>query len=279
MTQRLLRVCLLAAAVVLLPQAALGDVTGAINRIRIHGCQERPGSVPRLRENSRLDAAARRLARGESLPEAAHDVDYRAVASASVHMSNVPDDGAVERLVSERFCSQVTDRDLRDIGTYRRGPDVWLVLAIPFSPPRPTDAAEVARRVLELTNQARSRPQRCGRVLYPAAPPLALSMTLQTAALEHSRDMAAHGFLDHTGRDGSSPAVRVTRTGYRWRIVGENVASGVMTPEEAVSGWLGSPHHCENLMSARFEQMAVAYATNASSPGGIYWTQVFATPR
>lgn len=279
MTQRSLRVCLLAAAVVLLPPTALGDIATAINRIRLHGCQEGPGGAPRLRENPRLDEAARRLARGENLREAARVVGYRSVASASVRMTNVPDDRAVERAVSERFCSQISDRNLQDLGTYRRGPDVWLVLATPFSPPRPTDEATVARRVLELTNLARSRPQHCGPVSYPAAPPLALSTSLQAAAREHSRDMAAHGFLDHAGHDGSSPAMRVTRTGYRWRIVGENIASGVMTPEEAVSGWLASPHHCENLMSARFEQMAVAYAVNASSPGGIYWTEVFAAPR
>jgi uncharacterized protein YkwD len=32
-------------------------------------------------------------------------------------------------------------------------------------------------------------------------------------------------------------------------------------------------------MSPRFRQMAVADAVNPSSNGGIYWTQVFGTPR
>lgn len=90
--------------------------------------------------------------------------------------------------------------------------------------------------------------------------------------------MARHDYMDHTGRDGSTPAQRVTRSGYRWKTVGENLASGVMTADEVVAGWLGSPHHCENLMNARFTQMAVAYAVNPASRGGIYWTQVFGTP-
>jgi uncharacterized protein YkwD len=97
--------------------------------------------------------------------------------------------------------------------------------------------------------------------------------------MEHSRDMAAHNYMDHTGRDGSTPAQRVTRTGYKWQTIGENLASGVMTPEQAVNGWVGSPHHCENLMTAKFTQMAVAYSANAASSGGIYWTQVFGTPQ
>jgi uncharacterized protein YkwD len=31
-------------------------------------------------------------------------------------------------------------------------------------------------------------------------------------------------------------------------------------------------------MSSRFTEMAVAYAVNPSSSGGIYWTQMFGTP-
>jgi uncharacterized protein YkwD len=52
----------------------------------------------------------------------------------------------------------------------------------------------------------------------------------------------------------------------------------MVTPEEVVSDWVGSPHHCENLMSSRFTEMAIGYAVNPSSSGGIYWTQLFGTP-
>src|SRR5262249_54156569 len=103
--------------------------------------------------------------------------------------------------------------------------------------------------------------------------------TLERAAIEHSHDMASHDYMDHTGRDGSLPSDRVTRAGYKWQTVGENLASGIVTPEEVVNGWVGSPHHCENLMSPQFTQMVVAYAVNTSSRGGIYWTQLFGTPR
>src|SRR5260370_42354375 len=90
--------------------------------------------------------------------------------------------------------------------------------------------------------------------------------------------MANHGYMDHTGRDGTTPADRVTRAGYKWKAIGENLASGIMTPEDAVNGCGGSPHHSENLMSSRFTEMAVAYAVDPSSNGGIYWTQRFGTP-
>jgi uncharacterized protein YkwD len=261
------------------PLPALADVASAVNDARLHSCYEASGTRYRLRENPRLDEAARRLSHGETLQNAAKKAGYRAVTSASVQISNVPDDRDVERIVARRFNAQICDRSLRDIGAYRRGSDVWLLVASPFSPPAPAQRQEISLRVLELTNEARSHARRCGWESFPAAPPVVLAPLLEHAAAEHSQDMAAHDYLDHTGRDGSSPADRVTRTGYKWRTVGENLASGIMTPEEVVNGWVGSPHHCENLMSAHFTQMAVAYSVNPSSDGGIYWTQVFGTPR
>ncbi len=96
--------------------------------------------------------------------------------------------------------------------------------------------------------------------------------------MAHSKDMAAHNLFDHIGSDGTSPGQRVTHAGYKWRMVGENLASGITTADAVVSGWLGSPHHCENIMGPRFSEMGVAYYYDPKSADGIYWTQVFGTP-
>ena len=80
-------------------------------------------------------------------------------------------------------------------------------------------------------------------------------------------------------RSGSTPAVRVTRGGYKYRATGENIAAGQTTPEEAVAGWIKSPPHCENLMKADYTEMGVAYAINRNSEMGVYWAQTFGTPR
>lgn len=258
--------------------SARADVAGALNSVRLHGCQGVPRSVP-LSVNPRLDEAARRLSRGTDLHTAVERSGYRARNSTAVRITNVPTDGDIERIVARQFCRQVTQPDLRDIGTYRRGPDIWLVIAQPFITPRQSDSGQVSRRVLQLTNEARSHARRCGSELFQAAAPLTLDGTLALAAIQHTNEMAAHDYLDHIGRDGSSPADRVTRTGYSWSSVGENLASGTMNADETVNGWIGSPHHCANLMSPKFTHMAVAFAVNAASRGGIYWTQVFATPR
>ena len=109
-------------------------------------------------------------------------------------------------------------------------------------------------------------------------PPLSANASLGQVALAYAQDMARYGYMDHTGRDGSSPEVRVTRGGYRWREVGENLASGIMTPEEVVEGWLQSAEHCANLMDPAFREMGVAFAVNARDERGVYWAMEFGTP-
>jgi uncharacterized protein YkwD len=137
----------------------------------------------------------------------------------------------------------------------------------------------VSQRVLELTNQARSQDRLCGSDYFVAAGPVTLSPVLHDAALAHSRDMARHNYFEHRSPAGSEPGSRATEAGYRWRVVGENLAAGITTPEEAVKGWIGSPHHCANLMDPRFTQMGVAFAVDQSSDMAIYWTQLFGLPR
>ena len=108
---------------------------------------------------------------------------------------------------------------------------------------------------------------------------LSLAPFPNAAALAHATDMATHSLFAHEGRDGSSPADRATRAGYRWRSIGENIASGMTTPEAAVEGWLKSPPHCANLMAPQYTEMGIAFAVNRASKAGIYWGQLFGTPR
>ena len=273
----LLRHLLAATILALMPPTASADVVSSVNKVRAHGCPGRHGGQISLRESQQLDAVARQLARGMDLARAQKAAGYHAASVATVEISGVSD-SEFERLLTQQFCSAATEPEFREIGIYQQGASVWIAMAQPFTPPPTRDAAAVSRRVLELTNEARAHARRCGWTSYAAAPPLTLNTALDRAALEHSRDMANHHYFDHTGSDGSSPADRITRTGYQWRMVGENLASGMTTPEEAVAGWIKSPHHCENLMTARFTEMGLAFAVNPSG-SDIYWTQTFGTPR
>ena len=277
--RRILAGFLVALSVASTPLQARPGLLGALNSARAEGCGGAHGVSPPLRANKQLDNVARRIARGENLRTALSAVGYRALHSSSMFLSNAGKDADIARSLARRSCSELRDVAVRDIGIERRGQNVWIVLAAPFGAPELADTREVSERILDLANEARSRARRCGSKSFTAARPLRLAKSLTEAAREQARDMARHSDLTHEGSDGSTPAQRVTRAGYAWRTVGENVASGPTTAEEVMSGWLASPGHCENLMDPRFTEMGIAWTVDAKSASGVYWSQVFATPR
>ena len=132
------------------------------------------------------------------------------------------------------------------------------------------DAAEALRRI----NAARVSGQRCGFQHLPPAPRLRWDGTLQSVAAGHSRDMARRNYFDHRTPEGRSVRDRVAGTGYRARMVGENIAAGSRSLGDAMQGWLDSPAHCENLMNPQFSDVAVACVGQPGSEWGTYWTMM-----
>ena len=233
--------------------------------------------APALVPQAVLDAAASRLARGEALEAALKAAGYRMAQAQVITISGPRLHAGLGALLARRFCAQVRNKELSDIGVYEARNELWIVLAAPFAPR--LDLKQVAGRMLALVNQARAEARRCGDKPFGAAPALASDNTLEKVAAQHASDMAANDYFSHSGRDGTTPAQRVTRAGYHWRMTGENIAAGQLSPEAAVAGWIKSPGHCENLMNAGFTEMGVAGAVNPASKMGLYWAQEFGTPR
>jgi uncharacterized protein YkwD len=227
--------------VMLAPWCCAADVADAVNSVRARGCATRPGGTAPLRHSAPLDEAARQLAAGAPLEVALRRANYHAASSFSVSIAGVPPDGDVTRVLAQQFCRQSTNPEFREIGSARRGAEVWIALAEPFAPPAQRDALAISQRVLALANAARAQGRRCGVKAFAAAAPLALSPTLGRAALAYAQELASHAYMAHTGRDGSSPAQRVTRSGYRWRATGENLARGGGRGLAGKSGALRQP--------------------------------------
>jgi uncharacterized protein YkwD len=254
------------------------DVAGTVNTARTRGCRATSQLVP-LRPDARLDAVAARLPGGVKLADAVSAEGYPAEHSTSIRVTRAATQDALYRLLTERFCATVADPEFASVGVARRGEDLWMVLAAPFEPPVVSDATTVERRALALVNEARGQARRCGGQMLTAAPPVTLNATLNSVAGAHARDMARTGRMAHEGSDGSTAAERVTRAGYAWRTVAENVAAGQRTADAVVQTWLASPGHCRNLMNPDVREMGIGYAFEASSPKGTYWAQVFAARR
>ena len=270
--------CALLLLALLSPLLARADVITSVNAVRAAGCEGRPGGVPPLKESARLDEVAHQLAKGASLRAAQQQARYQALSSFSVTVSGVPADGDVSQILATHFCAQSINPAFSEIGIWLADAQVWIAYAQPFIPPPVTDSGAISARVLELVNAARTQGHRCGPAAYPPVAPLTRNATLEHAALGHAQDMATFGYMSHTGRDGSAPQERITNSGYRWSEAGENLASGISSPEAVVEGWLQSPEHCANIMDPAFTQMGVAFAVNTHNDAGIYWALEFGRP-
>jgi uncharacterized protein YkwD len=111
----------------------------------------------------------------------------------------------------------------------------------------------------------------------PPVAPIVMESHLLQAARCHSLDMGVHAYFDHNSQDGRTPWNRIAQAGYTnaaWQ--GENIAAGYATPSAVVTGWMNSPGHCSNIMSANFKDTGLGYALVSGSPYQSYWTEDFA---
>ncbi|MCY4140252.1 MAG: CAP domain-containing protein [Rhodobacteraceae bacterium] len=184
------------------------------------------------------------------------------------------------------------------------------LLAACASPPAPVDNAQalvylstvkpdidirqLENRLHELVNTERVRHR---------LSPLRHIETLRLIARSHSRDMAQRAYFAHISPEGRDPTDRGNLAGYNCRKdyeftytygLAENIhqawlydsyitQNGITVPQDwftleglarrVVSGWMSSPGHRENILTASYDRagMGVAIATD----GKVYSTQNF----
>ncbi len=109
--------------------------------------------------------------------------------------------------------------------------------------------------------------------------PLKLSSQLTKAAQLHAIDMASNNYFSHTSRNGSSMVVRAKAAGYKYSLLGENIAAGRATPEGTIRQWMNSSGHRANILNGKFTEIGFGYANAPNSSYQHYWVQVFGTPQ
>ena len=136
----------------------------------------------------------------------------------------------------------------------------------PVSAAVPQEALLTAQEwdVLLLTNRERLR---CGLA------PVSSTPFLQEACDTRADEIAV--LFSHTRPDGSD--CFSVLAGRSYSNLGENIAAGYPTPATAVQGWMNSPGHRRNILSADFAHMGVGHAYHASGAYGNYWVQLFYT--
>ena len=148
----------------------------------------------------------------------------------------------------------------------------------PAPPAPPAPPSPEVQDTLQRINGYRAAGATCGSRRFEPAAPLAWNALLEQAALKHARDMAARRTMSHTGGDGSSMSDRVAREAYAWGALGENVSAGYSSVPDALAGWMRSPGHCANIMSASFREVGVGAANAPGDSFGWYRAMVLGSP-
>ncbi|TWT46139.1 Cysteine-rich secretory protein family protein [Phycisphaerae bacterium RAS1] len=124
-------------------------------------------------------------------------------------------------------------------------------------------------RVLELVNEART-----SRGLSA----LTYSQQLESQATQYACEMIGYDFFAHENPvTGSTLRERAEQFQYDFQIIGENLAAGQPTPEEAMDDWMNSAGHRENILNREFVELGIGIRTGGTY--GTYWVQEFGRPR
>lgn len=132
----------------------------------------------------------------------------------------------------------------------------------------PPTGAAWRQRILELVNQQRE---------LAGVPPVVYSPQLEAQANQYACELIAYDFFDHVNPvTGSTLADRAAEFGYDFLVIGENLAGGQPTPEQAMADWMNSPGHRRNILDERFTELGVGVRLGGDFR--IYWVQEFGLP-
>jgi uncharacterized YkwD family protein len=153
---------------------------------------------------------------------------------------------------------------------------VWnqLQLLLKYKNPTPTPTptptpgytlSQFEKKVVELVNIERTK---------AGLKPLATALLLSKGARAKSQDMIDKSYFSHTSPTYGSPFNMMKTFGISYQSAGENIAVGYSTPESVVKGWMNSPGHKANIMSANYGKIGIGYAYTTKGYHH-YWTQWF----
>jgi uncharacterized protein YkwD len=133
----------------------------------------------------------------------------------------------------------------------------------------PAQVESLRRQVLDLVNF-----ERTSRGLDP----LSRSATLEAQANQYACEMIVYDFFAHENPvTGTTLVDRAEEFGYVFQMIGENLAAGQRTPQQAMSDWMDSPGHRANILEENFTEIGIGIRTGGSF--GWYWVQEFGLPR
>ena len=105
--------------------------------------------------------------------------------------------------------------------------------------------------------------------------PLSISNKLFAAAAVRANELAQK--FSHTRPNGSSYLTAVQNVGYPSSYVGENIASGQISPIAVMESWMNSPGHRAAILNPNYTEIGVG-VNYEDGYYGISWVQLFGRP-
>lgn len=96
---------------------------------------------------------------------------------------------------------------------------------------------------------------------------LGLNSKLNAAAQAKANDMINRNYWSHQTPDGQQPWVFITNAGYPYLAAGENLAYGFTNSNATVTGWMNSPSHKANMLSANYTEVGFGMADSPDFVG------------
>jgi hypothetical protein len=212
-------------------------------------------------------------------------------------------------------CSSADDTALQASAGGKNEPPTYQAFTKPANAYSHGEPTELEQGLLELIQRARANPPAEGGIIvndgdpdvannmkafkvdpqqvvadfetYSAVPPLAFDPALMQSSRFHSLDMAAKGFQQHNGSAGESFDQRITKAGYKWSFVSENIFSYAKNIIEAHDAFLidwGNPDlgHRKALLDLEGRQrdigISIVEMSGPNNVGPLVVTQDFGHP-
>ncbi|MBQ9885754.1 MAG: hypothetical protein IJM37_02680 [Lachnospiraceae bacterium] len=123
---------------------------------------------------------------------------------------------------------------------------------------------QIRQQVVDLCNQYRAQ--------NGITNMLTLDDTLTKAADIRAKEIVTN--FSHTRPDGTRCFTVLEQFGYKYRAVGENIASGYINPQKVMEAWMNSSGHRANILNSSFNKIGVGYYETKSGYR-YYWAQMF----
>lgn len=145
--------------------------------------------------------------------------------------------------------------------------------------PAPLKRMAPMRTVSELSRYGVIQETNDQRVQF-GLPTLIEKGALNRAAELKMQDLFGKQYFDHVSPEGYGPSHWADTAGYKYRVIGENLAlGGFESDADLVEAWMESPGHRENILKAEFQEIGVAVG-KGNFEGDETWiaVQVFGKP-